>query len=235
MSYKLPVEQMTDGAACTIAALFADLAAVPGFAQAAPPQRRLLRAAAAGSQRPSAVDVIGGISAPMPIAIPPMPTPASVDTAAGPTDALGRQVAEIVTADLKQFGPVHAARAGRAADRRLFRRSPRPIYRRSGRSAGAQALVQGYVRANGDGTLTVGCYLYDVAAEDASWPARASSCRRRLAPRRAQMRRHGLFAADRRGPLFRQPRRLRLGDRPQGQPHQAARDHGSRTAPTTAS
>ncbi|WP_375422655.1 Tol-Pal system beta propeller repeat protein TolB, partial [uncultured Sphingomonas sp.] len=27
---------------------------------------------------------------------------------------------------------------------------------------GAQALVQGYIRANGDGTLTVGCYLYDV-------------------------------------------------------------------------
>ena len=30
---------------------------------------------------------------------------------------------------------------------------------------GAQALVQGYVRANGDGTLTVGCYLYDVLAK----------------------------------------------------------------------
>jgi TolB protein len=29
---------------------------------------------------------------------------------------------------------------------------------------GAQALVQGFIRANGDGTLTVGCYLYDVAA-----------------------------------------------------------------------
>ncbi len=30
---------------------------------------------------------------------------------------------------------------------------------------GAQALVQGYIRANGDGTLTVGCYLFDVSAQ----------------------------------------------------------------------
>ena len=30
-----------------------------------------------------------------------------------------------------------------------------------GRSA--EMLVQGYVRANSDGQLTVGCYLYDVA------------------------------------------------------------------------
>jgi TolB protein len=30
---------------------------------------------------------------------------------------------------------------------------------------GAQALIQGFVQANGDGTLTVGCYLYDVFAK----------------------------------------------------------------------
>ena len=31
--------------------------------------------------------------------------------------------------------------------------------------SGAQALVQGFVQANGDGSLTVGCYLYDVLAK----------------------------------------------------------------------
>ncbi|MEO5866706.1 MAG: Tol-Pal system beta propeller repeat protein TolB, partial [Sphingomonas sp.] len=32
-------------------------------------------------------------------------------------------------------------------------------------AAGATALVQGYVRANGNGTLTIGCYLYDTAQQ----------------------------------------------------------------------
>ena len=40
------------------------------------------------------VDVEGGISAPMGIAIPPMPTSEVVSTPAGPTDALGRQLAD---------------------------------------------------------------------------------------------------------------------------------------------
>ena len=31
-------------------------------------------------------------------------------------------------------------------------------------TTGAQNLVQGFVQANGDGTITVGCYLYDIAA-----------------------------------------------------------------------
>ena len=32
-------------------------------------------------------------------------------------------------------------------------------------STGAQNLIQGFVQANGDGTITVGCYVYDVAAQ----------------------------------------------------------------------
>jgi TolB protein len=35
------------------------------------------------------VDITGGISAPMPIAIPAMPTPAQTNTAAGDTAGLG--------------------------------------------------------------------------------------------------------------------------------------------------
>ena len=95
-----------------------------------------------------------------------------------------------------------------------------------GAAPGAQALVQGFVRANGDGTLTVGCYLYDVFAQTELARQGFVVPPVRLAPRRAQMRRHGLCAADRRGPVFRQPRRLCLRDRPQGEAHQAAGDHG---------
>ncbi len=107
------------------------------------------------------VDVTDESSNDLIIAVPPMPTPAVADTAAGSTEALGRQVAEVVAADLrgsglfKPQGP--AGMAGIA-----FADVTAPQFDRwSG--AGAAALVQGFVRANADGTLTVGCYLYDVA------------------------------------------------------------------------
>ena len=108
------------------------------------------------------VDIEGGISAPMPIAVPAMPTPAAQSTAAGTTDALGRQMAEIVTNDLRNSGlfkPV-GPEALRAVGMDAV---TAPDFSYWG-GAGIQALVQGFVRANGDGTLTVGCYLYDVIA-----------------------------------------------------------------------
>lgn len=109
---------------------------------------------------PLEVDVTGGISAPMPIAIPYMPTPAVQSTPAGSTDDLGRQMAEIVTADLKNSGLFTPLQPGqlRAV---VFPEVTAPAYDYWG-GTGAQALVQGFVRSNGDGTLTVGCYLYDV-------------------------------------------------------------------------
>ena len=108
------------------------------------------------------VDVVGGISAPMEIAIPPMPTPAMQSTAAGGTDALGRQLAEVVTNDLRNSGLFKPA--GPEKLRAVpMEQVTAPDYAFWG-STGSQALVQGFVRANGDGTLTVGCYLYDVFA-----------------------------------------------------------------------
>ncbi|WP_343228363.1 Tol-Pal system beta propeller repeat protein TolB [Sphingomonas yunnanensis] len=148
----------------------AALLATPAAAQLVPPAGT--PAAPAPAQQPGGpagqtpppleVDVTGGISAPMPIAIPPMPTQSVVQTPAGPTDRLGRQLSEIVANDLRNsglFNPVAAA-ATRAI---AFPEVTAPAYDYWGGS-GAQALVQGYIRANGDGTLTVGCYLYDVSA-----------------------------------------------------------------------
>ena len=108
------------------------------------------------------VDVTGGVAAPMPIAIPVMPTAAVQQTPAGSTDALGRQLAGIITSDLRNSGLFTPLDAGRLRDV-AFPEVTQPAYDYwSG--TGAQALVQGYVRANGDGNLTVGCYLYDVSA-----------------------------------------------------------------------
>ncbi|WP_213980215.1 Tol-Pal system beta propeller repeat protein TolB [Sphingomonas sp. dw_22] len=122
----------------------------------------------AGQQTPAdqdqdaVIDVIGGISAPMPIAIPVMPTNAVANTAAGSTDVLGQKLSEIITNDLRNSGlftPIPAARLFPVA----YSEVTAPAYDRWG-GTGAQALVQGYIRANPNGSFTVGCYLYDVAS-----------------------------------------------------------------------
>jgi TolB protein len=95
------------------------------------------------------------------IVIPKMPTPQAASTPAGSTDSLGSQVAQVIATDLRNSG--------------LFRpRGPNGV-RAIGmaevtapafpewRGSNAEALVQGFVRAGGDGNITVGCYLYDVA------------------------------------------------------------------------
>jgi TolB protein len=128
----------------------------PAVAQGTPPP-------AAGDQGGLVVDVEGGISAPMPIAIPYMPTNAVVQTPAGSTDALGRQLAEIIGTDLRNSGLFTPLPQGQLRSP-TFPEVGAPTFDYwSG--TGAQSLVQGFIRANGDGTLTVGCYLYDVAAK----------------------------------------------------------------------
>jgi TolB protein len=108
------------------------------------------------------VDVVGGTSAPLGIAIPDMPTTVAVDTPAGRTDDLGRQLAAIVTNDLRNSG-LFKPLAANSLKGVAFPEVTAPTFDYWG-GAGAQALVQGFIRANSDGTLTVGCYLYDVFA-----------------------------------------------------------------------
>ncbi|MEH3107307.1 MAG: Tol-Pal system beta propeller repeat protein TolB [Sphingomonas fennica] len=123
----------------------------------------LIAVCAAPSPAQVRVDITGGIAQPMPIAIPAMPTPAAAPTPAGDTAALGRRVAEVVTNDLKNSGLFNPVGAGQLLPV-AFPQVTAPDYGGWG-STGAQALVQGFVQANGDGTLTVGCYLYDVFAQ----------------------------------------------------------------------
>ena len=86
-----------------------------------------------------------------------VPTRAS----AGSTAQIGRQMSEIIAANLrnnglfKPSGPQGLPQPG-------YAQVPSPDYPVwQGRSA--DMLVQGYVRAAPDGNLTVGCYLFDVA------------------------------------------------------------------------
>jgi len=94
------------------------------------------------------------------VAIPNFVAPTPADTPAGNTAILGQQVAQIIASNLsgsglfKTIGPsgVRAINMGEVT-------APQYPYWQ-GRNA--DQLIQGFVRANGDGKLTIGCYLYDV-------------------------------------------------------------------------
>ena len=117
--------------------------------------------AQAAPDSPIEVDVVGGTSAAVVIAVPAMPTPEVATTIAGPTDALGRQVAEVVASDLKGTG-LFAPKGPFGVPAVTFPAVQAPDYP-TWEGQNAAALVQGYVKTNADGGLTVGCYLYDVA------------------------------------------------------------------------
>ena len=140
--------------------LVALLVAAPVAAQQVTPPA-IPAPAPAQEEEGLSVDVTDTASADLTIMIPAMPTAQAVQTPAGNTEALGRQIAEVIAADLrntglfKPVGPdgVRAPSVGEV-------RAPDFTYWRNG---SAQALVQGYVQAGAGGRLTVGCYLYDVA------------------------------------------------------------------------
>lgn len=120
-----------------------------------------LALAAAPASAQIKVDVTDESGNDVAIAVPVMPTPQAVSTEAGGTDALGRQVADVVAADLKGTGlfrPIGPAGLPGIA----FSEVTAPNYA-YWPGTGAVALVQGFVRANPGGEITVGCYLYDVA------------------------------------------------------------------------
>lgn len=146
---------------CLASAAHAQTTPPPPIANSPQAEAQAQAGQQAGAQ--PVIDIVGGISAPMPIAIPAMPTSAVVDTPAGSTDVLGQKLADVITNDLRGSGlftPVPPAQLRTVA----FPEVTAPAYDYWG-GTGAQSLVQGYVRANSNGTLTVGCYLYDVSSK----------------------------------------------------------------------
>lgn len=97
------------------------------------------------------------------IAIPAFATDANVPTPANSsgTAALGKEVARVITADLRNNG-LFKPTGPDALPQPSFGEITAPAWA-TWSNRGAEMLVQGYVRARGDGNLTVGCYLYDMA------------------------------------------------------------------------
>ncbi|MEG3179160.1 Tol-Pal system beta propeller repeat protein TolB [Sphingomonas sp. LT1P40] len=139
--------------------LVALLIATPVVAQQVTPPP--VAAAPQQEEEGLSVDVTDTASADLTILIPPMPAAQVTQTAAGSTDALGRQISDVIAADLRNSGLFKPL--GPTGVRAIpFSEASAPDFA-YWRGASAQALVQGFVRANGDGNLTVGCYLYDIA------------------------------------------------------------------------
>jgi TolB protein len=138
-----------------LAALWLLAASASAVAQQSPPDRPV--------EEDEPIQVGVDVRREIPIAVPYMATPRAAETPAGGTEALGRQVAEIVSTDLRNSGlftPIGPS----GVRPPTFPQVTAPDFPYFS-SVGAPNLVQGYVQANGDGTLTVGCYLYDVAAQ----------------------------------------------------------------------
>ena len=87
------------------------------------------------------------------------PTPAN----ANGTEALGLELARVITSDLRNNG-LFKPTGPDSLPRPSFANITAPVYS-TWNARGADMLVQGYVRARSDDRLTVGCYLYDMALE----------------------------------------------------------------------
>lgn len=97
------------------------------------------------------------------IAVPGLPTPQSVDTPAGNTTELGGKISDVIVSDLRSSGLFKPVGRNQVRGISVSEVTAPQFPYWSGTSA--SALIQGFVRTNPDGNLTVGCYLYDVALQ----------------------------------------------------------------------
>ncbi len=108
-------------------------------------------------------DVVGSLDNDAKIAIPAFATNADVptQTSAGSTSTLGFAVANVIFGNLRNNG-LFKPTGPSSLPRPPLAQIQAPDYG-GWRGRGADMLVQGYVRAEANGNITVGCYLYDVA------------------------------------------------------------------------
>lgn len=123
----------------------------------------LLIGLALPAQAQLTVDVENTAADELTIAVPGLPTPRSTETPAGTTAELGNKISDVIVSNLRSSGlfkPLGRNRVRGISFAEVT--SPQFPY---WNGTNASALIQGFVRSNGDGKLTVGCYLYDVALQ----------------------------------------------------------------------
>ncbi len=118
-------------------------------------------AATSSSHAVIEIDITRGNVQPLPIAIPTFTGDENAMTAAGSLSEIGRQIAQVITADLERSGLFVSI------DPRAFINSPNnstvPQFA-NWRAVGAQALVTGLVNLELDGQISVEFRLWDVLA-----------------------------------------------------------------------
>jgi TolB protein len=95
------------------------------------------------------------------IAVPALATPAVTTVAGLRTDTLGRQIAEVIAADLERSGLY--APLGPGSVRAITMTEVTAPRFADWQARDAENVVHGFVRTNSTGGLIVGCYLYDTA------------------------------------------------------------------------
>lgn len=93
------------------------------------------------------------------IAVPALATPAVTTVAGLRTDSLGRQIAEVIAADLERSGLY--APLGPGSVRAITMPEVTAPRFADWQAQDAENVVHGFVRTNSTGGLVVGCYLYD--------------------------------------------------------------------------
>ena len=106
---------------------------------------------------PVEVDIVGGgVQELTAIAVPAMPV------GGGAPSTLGRQIAEVIASDLRSTG-LFTPLGPNGIGSYTLGQANAPAYG-EWRNAGAAQLVTGTIEPRGDGAITVGCYVHDVAA-----------------------------------------------------------------------
>src|SRR5579872_4701685 len=93
------------------------------------------------------------------IAVPPLTSPDS-GTRGNEMLQVGWQATQVIMSDLQQTSELMPLKTSRD-DYYSYPEVTAPNFQKW-RSAGARALVTGFVQARSDGRLTFGCYVYDV-------------------------------------------------------------------------
>ena len=93
------------------------------------------------------------------IAVPAFATPAAVNVAGLNTASLGKQISDVIAADLERSGLY--APLGPGSVRAISMAEVRAPQFAEWQARNAENVVHGFVQASGTGGLVVGCYLYD--------------------------------------------------------------------------
>ena len=136
-----------------LASALAAVSILPAAAQTPP---------APAADTPRTAEVVAEVSTDRTvIAVPALATPAVTTVAGLRTDTLGRQIAEVIAADLERSGLY--APLGPGSVRAITMAEVTAPRFADWQARDAENVVHGFVRTNSTGGLIVGCYLYDTA------------------------------------------------------------------------